>query len=418
MERLPPIARAHLQRQPNSDHLDADLLAAFAEQLLPPHERQQVLEHLSRCAQCREVSVLAGAEPEDALREPEFEMVGTAAASPKISQARAEAPSPVRKRWFGHPPARWFAVAACAVLCATLAVRYPTLWRGKQSELASKKVPPDSIAYNRPTDTASNFVQPQAAQPLAKRPALEPANSRSAMITRSPAAQERRVTEHAPLAQLAAPAVSSAAPASGLDRNAPLTQKAAAPHAASTPRMAPQAIPAPTGFGNAFRAPAGTARGAARGAPGGVPGGAHGGVLGGVIGGVGASTPQQSSQTVTIAAAVEAIQPQWSLSEDGIPQRSDDSGHRWQKIAVDASVQFRALYADQQEVWVGGPAGVLYHSSDMGAHWTRVRPADGATTLSADIARIDFKDPLHGDVTTAKGGIWTTADGGVSWLRH
>jgi photosystem II stability/assembly factor-like uncharacterized protein len=54
----------------------------------------------------------------------------------------------------------------------------------------------------------------------------------------------------------------------------------------------------------------------------------------------------------------------------------------------------------------------------MGAHWTRVRPADGATTLSADIARIDFKDPLHGDVTTAKGGIWTTADGGVSWLRH
>jgi Photosynthesis system II assembly factor YCF48 len=211
--------------------------------------------------------------------------------------------------------------------------------------------------------------------------------------------------------------VSSAAPAPGLDSNSPLA-KAAAPHATFAPRMAPQTIARATGSANAYRAPAGSVHAAAGGVAGGVPAGALGGVLGGVIGGTGAIAPQQSSQSVTITAEVAIIQPQWSLSEDGIPQRSDDSGHTWRKVAVDGRVQFRTLYADQQEIWVGGPAGVLYHSSDMGAHWTRVRPTDGAATLSADIARIDFKDPLHGDVTTARGGIWTTADGGVSWLRH
>jgi photosynthesis system II assembly factor YCF48-like protein len=213
-------------------------------------------------------------------------------------------------------------------------------------------------------------------------------------------------------------ALAPSAPASGLDRNAALAKKAAAPHTALI--IPPQAIPAPAGPVNAFRSPTGTARDAAGRAAGGASGdAAHVGVLGGVIGGVGGSAPapQQSSQVATIAAA-KAIQPQWSLSEDGIPQRSDDSGHTWQNVAVDASVQFRALYADQQEVWVGGPAGVLYHSSDLGAHWNRVRPTDGAATLSGDIARIQFKDPLHGDVTTTKGAVWTTADGGVGWFQH
>jgi hypothetical protein len=416
MERLPPLARAHLQRPPNSDHLDADLLTSFAEQSLPPHERQQVLEHLSRCAHCREVAVLAGAEPEDvedALREREFELVAAAAAAPapapQISAARAEPLSPAGNRWLGHPPARWIAVAACAVICATVVVRYPTLWRGQHSEVASKTVRPDQIADNRSGDAVSNFVQP--APPPAQQQAAKVAKSRSPTMTRSAATGTTQVTTLAPSARLAAPKSRTFSDSTRLANKA-------------QPQLAPQtATAAPMGAVEALTSPAGTAQGTAA--------AVAGGAIGGVVSG---STPRAartgrsalgfaphaakaSSQAVAVAAA-KAVQPQWSLSEDGIPQRSDDSGHTWQKVPVDAGVQFRALYADQQEVWVGGPGGILYHSSDMGAHWTRVRPSDGDATLSADIARIDFRDALHGEVTAANGGIWTTSDGGGSWLRH
>jgi hypothetical protein len=423
MERLPPIARAHLQRPPNSDHLDADLLTAFAEQSLPPRERQQVLEHLSRCAQCREVAVLAGAEPEDAddaLREREFELVAAASAapataspslSPQLSPARAAAPSPAQNRWLGHPPARWIALAACVVLCATVAIRYPTLWRGKPlASPASKIVDSDQIADNRPSGTASDSVEPAVpAPPPAQQKAAGAANPASAPIPRSPASvQGRNIKPLAPAASLSAPRARSYGNPSLADKSPNAATVLTAPQAQLTPQAA-----APVRAANTLRSPTGTAHGAA------------GGVIGGIVGGaaIGAGTasalapraPRAATQTVTVA---KLIQPQWSLSEDGTPQRSDDSGHSWQKVPVGANVQFRALYADQLEIWVGGAAGILYHSSDMGANWMSVHPTDGDAKLSADVARIDFKDRLHGDVTTTKGEIWTTLDGGVSWVRH
>lgn len=41
------------------DHPDADLLTAFSERALPQRERNEVLEHLARCSECREVVALA-----------------------------------------------------------------------------------------------------------------------------------------------------------------------------------------------------------------------------------------------------------------------------------------------------------------------------------------------------------------------
>jgi hypothetical protein len=419
MERLPPIARAHLQRPPHSDHLDADLLAAFAEQSLPAHERQQVLEHLSRCAQCREIAVLAGAEPEDAehaLREREFELAAAVAAAAATAASASPAPqsrpewaesrssAPTRSRWLGHPPARWIALAAGVLLCATVLIRYPSLWRGQP---LSKTVGSDQIADNRQGDATSDSALPTP--PPAQQKAAGAANPRSAPTTRAPAAAEgRRANPLAPAASLPAPGSQPYGNPSVADEWPNAATTVTAPQAKLTPQTTAPVRPA-----NTLKAPAGAAHGAAAGVIGGVVGGAALGA--GTVSAYAPHAPRASAQPVIVA---KMIQPQWSLSEDGIPRRSDDSGHTWQKVPVDLNVQFRALYADQQEIWVGGPAGILYHSSDTGATWTRVRPTDGDATLSADIARIDFKDRLHGDVTTTKGGIWTTPDGGVSWLRH
>jgi len=60
------------------------------------------------------------------------------------------------------------------------------------------------------------------------------------------------------------------------------------------------------------------------------------------------------------------------------------------------------------EVWAGGKAGDLYHSSDLGMHWDAGQ-ADGEWhRLTADIVSLDFPDPEHGKLTTSEGKVWTT----------
>ena len=77
--------------------------------------------------------------------------------------------------------------------------------------------------------------------------------------------------------------------------------------------------------------------------------------------------------------------------------------------------KFTALSTLGPDVWVGGAAGVLYHSADNGTHWTLVKPSVEGVVLAADIASLHFTDPQHGALTTADGQQWSTEDGGRSW---
>lgn len=106
--------------------------------------------------------------------------------------------------------------------------------------------------------------------------------------------------------------------------------------------------------------------------------------------------------------------PNWRLSDDGLPERSFTSG-QWEKVQVDHAKGFRALAALGMEVWVGGSAGLLYHSDDMGLNWTRLTPLAGSSTLSDDIIAITFADHSHGKLNTAAGQTWATSDAGKTW---
>src|SRR5512146_16640 len=67
MTGLPKFVRDQMARTPApSSHPDADLLTAFAENTLTVKERRQVIEHLSACADCREIIFLA--QPEAATQ--------------------------------------------------------------------------------------------------------------------------------------------------------------------------------------------------------------------------------------------------------------------------------------------------------------------------------------------------------------
>jgi hypothetical protein len=59
MDRLQKLVADRLRTQAVSPHPDAEVLSAFAENALPRNEREAVAQHLSACADCREVLFLA-----------------------------------------------------------------------------------------------------------------------------------------------------------------------------------------------------------------------------------------------------------------------------------------------------------------------------------------------------------------------
>jgi photosystem II stability/assembly factor-like uncharacterized protein len=107
----------------------------------------------------------------------------------------------------------------------------------------------------------------------------------------------------------------------------------------------------------------------------------------------------------------------WTLSPEGVLQRSLNGGTTWETIPVAEKTVFRALAAVDADIWVGGAAGALYHSSDNGQHWTRVKPTADGVSLVADIIGVEFSDAAHGKLTTAGNEVWTTNDTGQTWQK-
>lgn len=112
------------------------------------------------------------------------------------------------------------------------------------------------------------------------------------------------------------------------------------------------------------------------------------------------------------------VEPRWTVTSEGMLQRSLDLGRSWQTVEVASQASFRALAASGKDIWVGGSKGALYHSTDAGQHWAQVQPVAAGQALSDDIVGVEFLDPLHGKLTTASKEIWTTEDGGQIWLKQ
>lgn len=170
---------------------------------------------------------------------------------------------------------------------------------------------------------------------------------------------------------------------------------------------------------------------------------------------VAASPAAADARSFSLLVAASAG-PNWSINAAGALQRSFDQGKTWQSVDVnglpaaagaglalvstaarakaaeskadvkkDQAAQpaamvpvFRAVAANGADVWAGGSNGILYHSLDSGAHWTRIQPSSAGTVLTGDIVSLDFPDSEHGRITTSAGEIWLTTDGGQSWQKQ
>ena len=337
MAGIPKIVEQQLHAMATvEDHPDPNLLGAFVEKSLSQRERVRVLDHLSRCTNCREIVSLTATQP---------------------GIAGAVSVAPARVGWLSWPVLRWGAAVACVVVVgAAVTLRQQHKSRQIEATIAEQKAEPEKQISAPSSPPAKAAEETGAAKPTVIR-----------QMTRT------------------------AAPAGNHAATAPSPVEIANAGAGYRPAEVP---------GRAKAAESQDAQ-SSKG-----------------IAGAGNTVPAEGSSAPVVPLVSTNLPPRWTLSSDGTLQRSRDSGRSWQTIQVADNTVFRALAANGLEIWVGGTAGALFHSSDAGQHWTQVRPAVDSEALADDIIGVEFADTLNGKVTTSVQETWITADAGQTWQKQ
>ena len=482
MERVPKIVGERLKVAAVAvDHPDADILTAFSERSLPDRERSQVLEHLARCGECRDVIAL----------------------SLPAEEQPAVVVRPLRGKWLTWPWLRWGLAAAGLIIVGSFGVlRYRT--SSHPATVALYHAPrPEEIAK------AKNQTEPETLAAATNEEKKAPQNGLLDREVKSkPVPEAREFDRLEQFAKLQPPARDQRQDAVGGKRMLRPQSLPHGPKAAPTqqwqqnvtanansnydlyqsqaPAVPPQFArqPSPNQVVVSAQAPAPATAGSAMGGP--VPNkksqdldhlavnGRSLTVLQPSSGNAGAevarakpaetapanapkseaagayavSTIDGSNFSPTASLAPESTR--WSINAMGGLQRSLDQGKTWQEVDVtratgagsgvslqmamkssrekalakdkadmkQAPVVFRAVSANGPDVWAGGSSGHLYHSTDAGGHWVQVVPMWSGVVLTGDIVSLQFADPLQGRIVTSSSEIWTTSDSGQTWQKH
>lgn len=435
MNGLPKIVLARLRAEPDapksarapsgtdalqgSGHPDANLLAGFAEKTLPEREREQVLSHLSQCAQCREVAAFA---------------LPTESPMPE--------PLTAEQRWNPWTVLRWSAMAAVLGTLAVVVILHPGTWRDHSEKLASSPAPMGNIA-SAPPPTVLLPAQPATgtAQSKAKVEAPRTANSRAAAgkelephrtlglkARKSPTKANEQVTmmtsslppatyrvENVPATKTLQQAQTSGITVAGTLPAPPSPVLAATPDSEKAIQAGSesQAAPAAVRAENQSEAVSGENSGISS-VPPKVPPPASPEPSVRMI----AQAPMAGmpASRITAANPVGPSPTVWSVSANGKVQRSLDGGKTFDRIHVAHGIKFRAVAALGNEVWAGGTGGALFHSASGGATWTRAALNFNGNTET--ITGIQLHDPQHLTVTTASGSQWVSEDGGQNWQKQ
>jgi len=357
-----------------SVHPDANLLAGFAENTLGARERADVAAHLADCVDCREFVMLAFSTVEDETIEP----------------ARATVP---RRRW--NPVWSW--AGSMAAVCIVVSA----VWEYRIEHLPPVEPPPAPAVIGAPTPAATGITAPVAATPASvpaasqraalKEKKLAPpvvASAASNMAVAKP-------TEPPPPATAAAPTPPPP----------PVVKDEAADAISATPPPPPpeqtrkdlQAQATSQFVEKGALASESAAEGRAKSAP--------------VTASGFAGAPARMRSLAKVAARPES-HVRWTIggTPGGVLQRSDDGGTTWRDVQPGDGVSFRTVVSNGADVWAGGLAGALFHSSDAGAHWQRV-------TIDVTGAVVEIRADGAGEVSivTDAEERRTSADNGRTW---
>jgi hypothetical protein len=443
MTEVPKIVYDRLRAAlPGPAHPDADLLAAFAELALSASERQGVLQHLALCEDCRHVVALAlpaaDITPAQTADENGFRTT--------VSPAGPRAPG---KRSLAWPTLRWAALAAGAVAAAAVFLVHPgklnqTTPPSANQQVATAAPPapspkiaslPSSRIATSPTDQSAFLAKTDEAHPNSE---LQPSKKPKAgqVVMSSPQAESGRLLadykkDSGQADKLPAPADRARA----FDYHARSSQAATETVGVSGAIAAVSTEPSAE---NARRARNETPRNNARAIEKAKPalpemeGGEEQKAEAAAVPGPAKSLARNVMSSATLASpasATPAHDVTWAIT-GGVLQRSVDSGRSWQD-ALHADHPLLCYASRDEDVWAGGQAGTLFHSANSGATWAQVQPSVKARQLSSDITHIEVrKEELRRDLrydvrgpgeillSTSNHEMWSSADGGKTWVKR
>jgi|SRR5579862_457483 len=364
MAQIPRIGLQRLQEPVDlAFHPEADLISAFIENSITARERTALVDHFSKCHDCREI--LSRALPE------RMDIRATTAAS----------------RWLSWPVLRWAGAVACvAVVGTAVTLHYESRSRSAEGNT------PQTIQVARLNQKGTEPA-PAVADTA---PPTEQAAGGTGTDRRLPAPMREKKAIQVTNGNLLSDTQNADAASTGPEPKARV-QAGETLEARTAPASAP---PVSTGI---------------------VPGRAKEPEPGIGTDNATAATKQEvpalSSRNAMIASRAPLL-PRWALTSDGVLQRSLDAGTTWETISVAPQSRLHALAANGFDIWVGGSSGALYHSYDAGRHWSQVQPLVNGEALTSDIIGVEFSDPQHGKISTSSLETWSTDDAGQHWQRH
>lgn len=418
---------------PEATHPDPDVLTAFAEQALSAAERECVLQHLARCADCRELVTLS-IPPLESSAQPvaaeESESAVSVAGNPRAKTGG-------HRSWFAWPEVRWAALAAGLIVAGGILLIHP----GKPKAVPEAKQPP-----------ASTVTQPEETIVAKKATPASDSTLNATNSEKKPAPAERafrRDKESKRAYSVAAPAEKAVArgqiemPAANKDLAASVSPASPAP--ARPPGRASADAFAVNGAATAVQAeevgndlsvtglraaPMVISKAKAAKAESNEPSAMQ----------RSESLDKNQVTTDTTAQRQRAVggmstvaanlrpnadktdfpQPaqypgQWAIHGNDL-QRSLDSGVAW-KTVLHSDRPLLCYAAGGNDIWAGGKGGDLFHSANGGVTWNPVHPSAQEQTLSDDVTHIDIYSPSQIVLFTSGNQSWSTADGGKTWTK-
>jgi hypothetical protein len=451
-------------------HPDADLLTAFAEQaLVAASEREDVLQHLALCADCREVVALALPEIHAATPPMEMEEENGVIVETGVAERKAR-----RFSWetLGWAQLRWATLAAGIALAIfvvrpgleRMGKRYtamnapanqlsaPVAQPGSAPQVASSAQPANSAAASladkvrdkvRDKDTARRLVEKRAENTT---PSVE--SKAGAAGAKSAFSSGPRTNPLAPLPEMQLAgnmppvggnikqhdsatrglfsAGTAATGAKGLQADKPAVSESRAGNSPATvavasggeivpTRDAPSSAPSLMARADGLmvqNAPVQDAPKIEK-AKSALDETTRDSAINGKLNESQTATP--ASKVAVPSAKLSGQSAAWTIT-DGVLQRSFDSGRTWQPAAR-APLKLLCYANRGQDVWVGGQSGTLMHSVDNGATWSAVAVSFNGQSLSSDVVKLGLLGAAQIVLSTNTREIWNSADAGKTWEK-